>query len=244
MSEPENFLARWSRRKREIEDLEAKKPEEAPAGESASDPTSPQDTVEAAGAEGAADKVPESENFDLASLPPLGSITAETDISGYFARGVPADLARAALRRVWTSDPAIRDFVGLSENAWDFNAPETIPGFGPITASDDVAGMMRQMMGEVQTATRQLGPAPDQEAAPQAAEVPEHLSIRQAAAIDPIGDAEAERVLPPDRRREETPAGRDAGEVGVPMPETEAEAAEFTNTDPIRLRSHGGALPK
>lgn len=244
MSEPENFLARWSRRKREIEDLEAKKPQEAPGGESASDPTSPQDTVEAAGAEGAADKVPESENFDPASLPPLDSITAETDISGYFARGVPGDLARAALRRVWTTDPAIRDFVGLAENAWDFNAPETIPGFGPITAADDVAGMMRRMMGEVQTATRQLGPAPDQVAAPQAAEVPEHLPNCQDAGIDSENQAKAERVRLPDREQEETLASRDAGEVDVPMPETEAEAAESTNTDPIRVRSHGGALPK
>ena len=38
-------------------------------------------------------------------------------------------------RALW-DDPAIRDFVGLNENAWDFNSPERIPGFGPLTRSD------------------------------------------------------------------------------------------------------------
>ena len=29
-------------------------------------------------------------------------------------------------------DPAIRNYVGLSENSWDFNAPGGVPGFGPL----------------------------------------------------------------------------------------------------------------
>jgi hypothetical protein len=44
---------------------------------------------------------------------------------------VPQDLARAALRRAWTVDPAIRDFVGLFENCWDFNAS------GAVQAADE-----------------------------------------------------------------------------------------------------------
>jgi len=46
---------------------------------------------------------------------------------------VPADLTRAALRRAWSTDPAIRDFIGLSENSWDFNAQDGVPGFGSLT---------------------------------------------------------------------------------------------------------------
>src|SRR5262249_57174419 len=64
--------------------------------------------------------------LDLARLPPLESITAETDIRAYPAPGVPAELTRAALRRVWSADPQIRDFVGLSENSWDFNDPDAV----------------------------------------------------------------------------------------------------------------------
>src|SRR6266849_1480296 len=85
--------------------------------------------------------------FDLASLPPIESITAGTDISAFLAPGVPAELSRAALRRAWVADPAIRDFVGLAENAWDFTAPGGVPGFGPLRAIDDVRRLAAQLMG-------------------------------------------------------------------------------------------------
>src|SRR4051794_36843684 len=171
MSDPENFLARWSRRKREIETRAAEEPQ-APAAANTPGPSADEPSPEAASTDGSSETLPDSETFDPASLPPLESITAETNISGYFARGVPADLVRAALRRVWTSDPAIRDFVGLSENAWDFNAPETIPGFGPITASDDVAGMIRQLMGETRPAPEPAGLELNRVAPSQVSELP------------------------------------------------------------------------
>jgi hypothetical protein len=37
----------------------------------------------------------------------------------------------AAARLLWT-DPAIRNFIGLSENAQDFTDPNAIPGFGRL----------------------------------------------------------------------------------------------------------------
>jgi len=36
-----------------------------------------------------------------------------------------------ALRDLW-HDPMIKNFIGLAENAWDFTAPEIVPGFGWI----------------------------------------------------------------------------------------------------------------
>src|SRR5262249_15447610 len=62
--------------------------------------------------------------------------------------GVPADLTKAALRRAWTSDPAIRDFIGLAENQWDFTDPASIPGFGPLSAGEDVGGLLAQALGQ------------------------------------------------------------------------------------------------
>jgi 6-methylsalicylate decarboxylase len=44
-------------------------------------------------------------------------------IRAFLRPGVPAELARAALRRAWVADPAIRDFIGLAESSRDFNAP-------------------------------------------------------------------------------------------------------------------------
>lgn len=31
------------------------------------------------------------------------------------------------------ADPVIRTYVGLAENAWDFNDPHAMAGFGPIS---------------------------------------------------------------------------------------------------------------
>jgi hypothetical protein len=67
------------------------------------------------------------------NLVPIESIGAGSDIRPFLAPGVPADLTRAALRRAWSADPAIRDFIGLSENSWDFNGPDGVPGFDPLT---------------------------------------------------------------------------------------------------------------
>ncbi len=91
-----------------------------------------------------APETPEPE-FDPATLPPLESISSVSDITAFLRAGVPADLTRAALRRVWTADPAIRDFVGLAENAWDFTDPNAMPGFGPLEMTDEV----RRMIAEV-----------------------------------------------------------------------------------------------
>ena len=75
--------------------------------------------------------------------------TRLTDVTAFLQQGVPAELTRAALRRVWTADPAIRDFVGLAENAWDFTDPAAMPGFGPLEATDEVRRMVAQVIRQI-----------------------------------------------------------------------------------------------
>ncbi len=76
------------------------------------------------------------EPLDPARLPSIDSITADTDIVAFLKTGVPTELTRAALRRAWTSDPAIRDFIGIAENQWDFNDPNGMAGFGRLDATE------------------------------------------------------------------------------------------------------------
>ncbi|HZQ13384.1 MAG TPA: DUF3306 domain-containing protein [Pseudolabrys sp.] len=141
MSEPENFLERWSRRKlargepAEPEQTSAPAPAERQDAEPAGETVTPVTET--------ADKP-----FDPASLPSIDSITADTDVTGFLRPGVPPELTRAALRRAWTSDPAIRDFVGLVENGWDFNDPNAMPGFGPLDPSE-VARLAGQLLGQL-----------------------------------------------------------------------------------------------
>jgi Protein of unknown function (DUF3306) len=146
MSEPENFITRWSRRKREAaEDAEATKSPAAPdaAAESAH-PTEDQSHA-ARGRSGA--RPSHEAAFDPAKLPPIETITAETDITAFLAPGVPPELTRAALRRAWAADPKIRDFIGLSENSWDFNAPGAMTGFGPLEMTDELRRQVARMVG-------------------------------------------------------------------------------------------------
>jgi TorA maturation chaperone TorD len=135
MSRSESIMARWSRMKRESDRTVAPddsftgpKPNQAEAGDlnQATIATAPTDSPAAA-------------TFDLASLPPLQSIIAGTDIRSFLGPGVPVELTRAALRRAWVTDPAIRDFIGIAENQWDFNDSTAMPGFGPLGADDVMA---------------------------------------------------------------------------------------------------------
>lgn len=166
MTPPEAFLARWSRLKRQ----ESAAPGEAPAA----DPGAPQEPAEQPARPGpplsgppsgpllsrssepplAGPPQPEAEPaagdrcLDLAELPAIDSINAGSDIRAFLRSGVPAELTKAALRRAWTSDPAIRDFIGLAENQWDFTDPQGIPGFGPLGAHEDVAPLLGQALGQ------------------------------------------------------------------------------------------------
>jgi Protein of unknown function (DUF3306) len=152
MSELENFLTRWSARKlakdaqatqHDTDAAQRSREEGGGAVENRSIVDSRQDCNEA-----------QTPPFDPASLPPLESIGPATNVAAFLGREVPAELARAALRRAWTSDPAIRDFVGLVENGWDFNDASAMTGFGPISAEEvaRLAGKLIDALPEAKTA--------------------------------------------------------------------------------------------
>jgi Protein of unknown function (DUF3306) len=150
----ENFLLRWSRRKQAAAQAaeQAKCPpdaESAAVPEPAAGSGAP-DTHDTSGAPQSARDASRNLGapvFDPASLPPIESITPETDIRAFFAAGVPAELTRAALRRVWRSDPKIRDFVGLADYDWDFNSPGAMAGFGPLEGADALRAQMALRLG-------------------------------------------------------------------------------------------------
>ena len=125
----ENFLTRWSSRKLANRAPPAR--QDAHSGRELRD--SENDTLAKTSKDGdGLDNPP----FDVAQLPPLDSIGADTDITAFLHPDVPPDVTRAALRRAWTSDPTIKDFVGLVENGWDFNDPSAMSGFGLISAEE------------------------------------------------------------------------------------------------------------
>ena len=138
MNRHENFVSRWSRLKRESE-ARRKRGTEGVRGAEAS-------AVDENGVADAA--VRSTPTVDLASLPSIDSITAETDVSAFLQAGVPASLTEAALRRAWVSDPVIRDFIEIAEGQWDFTNPTTIPGFGALRGTAD--SLLAQAVGKLE----------------------------------------------------------------------------------------------
>lgn len=131
MSE-DKFLVRWSRRKQEAK-ANATQPDPAMRDDMQSPPPAVKD---------------DDTEFDLSNLPSIDSITSATDIKAFLRKGIPQELTRAALRRAWSADPVIRDFVGLAENAWDFNDPTAMPGFGPLDCTEgELAALVDRIVG-------------------------------------------------------------------------------------------------
>jgi hypothetical protein len=228
------FLHRWSRKKLDAEqEFDEPKPDHA----------APPERAEPASADGAA--IPAAAGkpeFDLSSLPSLESITAATDIRAFLNPGVPAELTRAALRRAWTTDATIRDFVGLSENAWDFNDPAAIPGFGPLEAGYDVKQAVARMFGEVEKLTGG-DVAGEQPLATQSTQLPEKPALSEMPAQTQMAEAGSD-FEPPASRVEEskTPAGN------FVLHDNIAAAHKDTCENPTAehkvRRNHGGAVPQ
>ncbi len=149
MSDPENFIARWSRRKRDAVEQAEEIASPAAADTAVESAHATEDEHKPRDAAAARDTVPAPAElpFDPVSLPSIESITAESDIRGFLAPGVPPELTRAALRRAWSVDPKIRDYIGLSENSWDFNAPGSMAGFGPLEMTDELRRLVARMVG-------------------------------------------------------------------------------------------------
>ncbi|GAA0601855.1 DUF3306 domain-containing protein [Craurococcus roseus] len=215
MSE-EGFLSRWSRRKRAA----VAPPPAAPAPPQTAQAGTPPPPTGAERAEPA---------FDPASLPPLESLTADSDFVAFLRDEVPAALRNAALRRAWSLDPAIRDFVGPADFAWDFNAPGGgMPGFS-LELPRDVERLLAQAIGLDTSSPEEeeqgpeappLAPATEGAASP----LPEPAPAEDAAPGAPLR-LEADAPLP--------------GPVAEVPPASPAQVAE----NPPPKRRHGGALP-
>ena len=174
MTRSENIVSRWSRMKQQSagratsDDLSpASRPADAEAGD-----------LSLATAATPATDAPASPAFDPASLPLLQSITAGTDIRSFLASNVPLELTRAALRRTWVTDPAIREFIGIAENQWDFNDPTAMPGFEPLRAGD-VPGLAALAEAEQARGVTTEPPGPERPPATRQIDEIDHARARE-----------------------------------------------------------------
>jgi hypothetical protein len=232
MTDRDAFISRWARRKRE-----AAKGEDRPraranlsAAEAADAPriegkveNAMRDGVDSSGASG-------EPAFDLSKLPSIESITADTDIRPFLARGVPSALRQAALRKMWVADPAIRDFIEVAENQWDFNAPGEILGFDLSPPVGDVRRMVARILGD------QSNGEPEPEGAA-AAGKPESPPIEHASAG--CDDCVSQEVSTSDH----SPAAPPIDQTHVNVASQNNGAPQHRANAAHKRRSHGGAMP-
>ncbi len=223
-AEKEGFLSRWSRRKRDA--VERPLPEAAPDAPLA-EGTLAEATADDEQLPGrAACPIPEVPEIDPASLPPVESLTIESDFGQFLRPGVPTLLRNAALRRMWSLDPAIRDYIGPVDYQWDFNTPGGLPfGFSNELVGD-VSKLLAQAIGKIEEL------APDD------------------APHDAPGQAQAE-AEPPEPVPEASPVPEDpmpalvAQGSGEDVSKAETPPELLADLDPplVPRRRHGGALP-
>jgi hypothetical protein len=163
----DNLISRWSRRKLAARSAEAPAadekehaPGEAAAVIEASGPALQPEVPEETTAEGEAAETPE-------PLPRIEDLTAESDLTAFLRKGIPMALKSAAMRKMWSLNPAIRDYVGPAEYAWDFNQPGSMGGFGPLEAKETVVSFLSKTVRELEGGTDEPAAVP---AEPQAAD--------------------------------------------------------------------------
>ncbi|BAT60399.1 hypothetical protein GJW-30_1_02936 [Variibacter gotjawalensis] len=222
MSDDEPFLSRWSRRKLTPSEAIPDAPpvsagtEGAPSESTSPEPPSPKD-----------------QPVDLSKLTPIESIDALTDITQFLARGVPTVLQQAALRKAWTADPAIRDFIEVAENQWDF-ANGAIPGFGPLEPETAVGAIDRlasyrltPLSGtpEVESASGDASPIATKNSAPEAEAGNDEKDSGGVDIASQASDTTEPPTVSADLAAEENDAKADENEIAARRPR------------------HGGALP-
>ncbi|WP_019905153.1 DUF3306 domain-containing protein [Methylobacterium sp. 77] len=212
-----DFLSRWSKRKRALV-------REAP-------PASLPTETEAAPLLEELDEAGSLPPEELAKLPSLDSLTAQTDLAQFLRAGVPMMMRKAALRRMWSLDTNIRDYVSEArEYAYDWNVVGGVPGNGPLLPTDDIKAMLRDIFDGT--------PVAEPEAATEPVTVTSGIGETDEPGEEPVSattDEETEQVDPEPVLLASQTSGpslpvsaprRQPEDAGVPKP-----------------RRHGGAVP-
>jgi len=197
--EDEPFLQRWSRRKADaakpaVDDAD---PDTADADvQTASLGNAPLTRTGDKGADGE-----EATEIDLSALPDLDSLGADSDFSVFMQNGIPEELQKRALQKLWQLDPSFGHIDGLLEYGEDFTGTglatevvNTIYRVGKGMRTDDeieaAAAAGTEAEAETETATdtdvAATSPEPAEDEPAEPAEQPDE------AAPDPDDDTTAE----------------------------------------------------
>ena len=149
-----------------------------------------------------------------------------------------AEIKRLALRRMWSLDPQIRDFIEVAENQYDWNAVDGVPGFGALPAGTDVQALVAQATGRLQQIAQPTLPSVVAEPIPERETSP---GCATATGVTP----HAGRATTEGHAHEKAPDPTGAS-VELPSRPRIGAASTSDGEQPQRTfrRRHGGALPE
>lgn len=176
-------------------------------------------------------------------LPKLEDLTASSDFTVFLQKGVPLELQRLALRRAWSLDPAIRDFIEVAENQYDWNAVDGVPGFGPLDPGTDLQRLLAQATGQPLPADPETLVSDATVSQPSGAETHTSFAAQNELPADGIAETDKSRLA-----GDETTADPDLHTPAqVPHQANKTEGRPEPDQMPHQpapyRRRHGGALP-
>jgi hypothetical protein len=123
VSEDRKPLSRWSARKAAARrgEVPPEPADEAHALEQARAPAATPDQAALADLAVSTDE-------EMPALPSIDELTAESDYTVFLGEKVPEQLRRAALRKLWASDPVFANLDGLNDYDEDYNLATTVIG--------------------------------------------------------------------------------------------------------------------
>lgn len=189
----DGFLGRWSRRKIEAKERTDKDRPEEERPDAAEPETAPDSEARDPAAATPADEPETLSEEEIAALPPIESLTIDTDITPFLRRGVPKALKNAAMRKMWLLDPAIRNYRDVAlDYAYDWNAPGGVPGNSGAITSEAARKMLEALLPPEKPQPPAESPPESPAAESPAAESPdpeEVVAEGPAAQAAPDGDA-------------------------------------------------------
>jgi hypothetical protein len=175
----------------------------------------------------------------VAELPSLEDIIEGSDIKPFLAKGVPAKLKNAAMRRLWLATPNVRDYADPAvDYAWDWNAPGGVPGGGGKLTEAGIAKMVKGLIGG-------QNDHPSEES--------DEADLLDAEGVDLIASVSVEEDAVP-KQDDVPPSPVRLSDANTPLvslsppnagsQEAIREAALPADTFPPPPRRHGGAAPE
>jgi hypothetical protein len=145
-------------------------------------------------------------------LPPVDSLTFDSDFTAFLRPEVDADLKRAALKQLFR-DPRFNVMDGLDTYIDDYTKADPIP-------EDMLAGLMQRFVNASAVDEAPAVPADERDAAAQSLEPPPFGAIgAEAAPVEGAGESD----VPSPASGEAAPAQRETSEGVAPSPGVDAE---------------------